>query len=143
MKHHGGLFPQQNDRGEFRWTLPSGRSYLTQPPSKITFGTALQRPDIQALNAEYSARYPYGPAYWDDEPSPSLPGDNSANMTIPPENKRPDLPRGDCESKLPGAPPKRTTDVRPNRATDAEQNSSMAEHGIPLKGARRTGPPPF
>lgn len=65
MKHHGGLQLEQDRPGDFTWTLPSGRSYTSRPPSKVTFSSAIGPPDLQALVRESVKRHPFGLHEWD------------------------------------------------------------------------------
>lgn len=68
MKHHGGLHPTQNTHGDFTWTLPSGRQYVTKPPGTVTFTTTLERPNIPSLMNENLQQHPFGMTDWDDPP---------------------------------------------------------------------------
>ncbi|MHA3724257.1 hypothetical protein ACXR2T_10295 [Leucobacter sp. HY1910] len=66
IKHHGGCLPVQSDNGDFTWTFPSGRKYLTEPPSRVMFRTVLEPPDVQALAEEHTRKHPFGVHEWDD-----------------------------------------------------------------------------
>ncbi|MHA3683178.1 HNH endonuclease signature motif containing protein [Leucobacter sp. HY1908] len=69
IKHHGGCLPEQGDNGDFTWTFPSGRKYLTEPPSRVMFRTALEPPDVQALADEHTRKHPFGEHEWDEPTS--------------------------------------------------------------------------
>lgn len=72
MKHHGGCFPQQSDRGELTWTLPSGRKYKTKPPSKVTFSTAIEPADPRRRVTGRATQNPFGCENWGEQKQPDL-----------------------------------------------------------------------
>ena len=98
IKHHGGIQVIQKNQGEFAWTFPSGRRYLTRPPSKVTFSSALGSPGLQkgvtmrTLTMETRKVGPFGAGLEESSLNPAnalgpgepTPEGNSADPHAPP-----------------------------------------------------------